>query len=399
MGVRNVMKIKDEPQTIKIEESIEDRFVKDEADVLIKDEIQSIKSESEDSEEKHWDSSLHASETDADEPDGVTVFDIVAGRLGEKGFIEDDEEEEPISIGQYLVSRQNEVAPDQMFRPFGTTLNPRHSLPNSDLLKAIHTHASDFYGALEDSEDAEDDFQSMEETALLAMGILMEETADEILGQEGFLTFLERPRRSRRRAETAEIKDEQDIKEEKNVEVKVEVKTESELAKAKRKPRPKPKAKPNAPVVKPPKIERRQSGYGEPKSELALSEVDLKDIEEYRPGTAEGGQDQQVSAPQEEPATSSRQGLQTVPQEEPQSLPEDTNGQQAVPQAMPRSDEREGQPDVQGAVPQDMTGASRQELSHQGYHSDVSSWISQTFQHPQDDPNAGPADRSRLPCR
>ena len=63
-------------------------------------------------------------------------------------------------------------------------------LPDSDLLKAIHAYVAEFYGrATLDKGQA--DIRTMDETALLALGILMEETAKEILGEAGDLVFVE----------------------------------------------------------------------------------------------------------------------------------------------------------------------------------------------------------------
>ena len=69
-------------------------------------------------------------------------------------------------------------------------LRSNQSLPDSDLLKAIHVYASDFYGRAT-LEKGMGDFNSMDETALLAMGILLEEAAKEILGESGDLVFVE----------------------------------------------------------------------------------------------------------------------------------------------------------------------------------------------------------------
>ncbi|KAJ6440448.1 membrane protein [Purpureocillium lavendulum] len=81
----------------------------------------------------------------------------------------------------------------------------RGVLPESDLLKAVHTYASRFYGAAERNranrqrEHAPQlgmprrgvDERSMDETALLAFGILLEEAGREVLGQRGDLVFTE----------------------------------------------------------------------------------------------------------------------------------------------------------------------------------------------------------------
>ncbi|KAL8825827.1 MAG: hypothetical protein Q9191_004174 [Dirinaria sp. TL-2023a] len=68
-------------------------------------------------------------------------------------------------------------------------LTADQTLPDSDLLKAVHAYAADFYGAM--GENGKVMFRSMDETALLAMGALVEEAADEILGPTGDTVFVE----------------------------------------------------------------------------------------------------------------------------------------------------------------------------------------------------------------
>ncbi|KAI0528172.1 hypothetical protein F5B22DRAFT_641145 [Xylaria bambusicola] len=74
----------------------------------------------------------------------------------------------------------------------------RNILPDSDLLKTIHSYASHFYEDLpankqairsETGEGISE--RSMDETALLAFGILLEEAGREALGQKGDLVFTE----------------------------------------------------------------------------------------------------------------------------------------------------------------------------------------------------------------
>ena len=69
-------------------------------------------------------------------------------------------------------------------------LKDKTLLPDSDLLKAIHAYAADFYAeAIPNGRQVST--QSMDETALLALGILLEETADEVLGETGHRAFFE----------------------------------------------------------------------------------------------------------------------------------------------------------------------------------------------------------------
>ena len=69
-------------------------------------------------------------------------------------------------------------------------LTDNQKLPESDLLKAIHAYASDFYGRAVKGK-GKVDFESLDETALLAVGILMEEMARDALGETGDLAFVE----------------------------------------------------------------------------------------------------------------------------------------------------------------------------------------------------------------
>ena len=69
-------------------------------------------------------------------------------------------------------------------------LTDNQKLPESDLLKAIHAYASDFYGRAVKGR-GKVDFESLDETALLAVGILMEEMARDALGDTGDLAFVE----------------------------------------------------------------------------------------------------------------------------------------------------------------------------------------------------------------
>lgn len=63
-------------------------------------------------------------------------------------------------------------------------------LPDSDLLKGVHAYASDFY-SMATHDRGRCDFRSMNETALLALGILLEEAAVEVLGETGDMVLVE----------------------------------------------------------------------------------------------------------------------------------------------------------------------------------------------------------------
>ena len=63
-------------------------------------------------------------------------------------------------------------------------------LPDSDLLKALHCYTSDFY-AHATADRGSGDWRSLDETALLGLGILMEEVTRHALGQTGDLVLTE----------------------------------------------------------------------------------------------------------------------------------------------------------------------------------------------------------------
>ena len=58
------------------------------------------------------------------------------------------------------------------------------------MLKAIHAYASDFYRRAVKGKGLVD-FESLDETALLAVGVLMEEMAGDVLGETGDMAFVE----------------------------------------------------------------------------------------------------------------------------------------------------------------------------------------------------------------
>lgn len=63
-------------------------------------------------------------------------------------------------------------------------------LPSTDLLESVHAYTSDFYEhATPDGDHG--NYQSMDETALIAMGILLEEMAKEALGKTGDMVLVE----------------------------------------------------------------------------------------------------------------------------------------------------------------------------------------------------------------
>lgn len=125
----------------------------------------------------------------------ATVYDAVAGRIGLNGFLTSEQ----VASENLLPSKPEEVllrrvnAPDAVSHEYyhaDERLNSRQSLPDSDLLKAIHAYSSEFYTAATE-EGGLIDFRSFDETALLALGILLEEATKEAINGGKDMMLLE----------------------------------------------------------------------------------------------------------------------------------------------------------------------------------------------------------------
>ena len=125
----------------------------------------------------------------------ATVYDVVAGRIGTNGFLTYDEVVDSTkALGpEEVLMRKTSMTPDEFIKAYQTDAklaDPEATLPNSDLLKAIHTYASDFYSRTTPGEGAHD-FRSLDGTALIALGYLLEEATEEILGENGDMALVE----------------------------------------------------------------------------------------------------------------------------------------------------------------------------------------------------------------
>lgn len=129
----------------------------------------------------------------------VSLYDAVAGRAGYEGFLTDPA---PSKHRDTISSTSKAVPPEEViFRRKGAPvryeeddiysadryLKPHQRLPDSDLLKVLHAYAADYYGTIAGKDDV--DFRSLDETALLALGILIEEAAKHGLGESGYLAL------------------------------------------------------------------------------------------------------------------------------------------------------------------------------------------------------------------
>ncbi|CAH0053145.1 unnamed protein product [Clonostachys solani] len=140
----------------------------------------------------------------------ATVFDAVAGKLTNRhGRLEGNApanqalystKEVPFGPDEVLFRRKEAPQRYEEYDIYKSHVRdlPRAGqgvLPESDLLKAIHSYTSRCYGSLHRQAPEEDTLdvneRSMDETALLAFGILLEEASREVLGRHGDLVFTE----------------------------------------------------------------------------------------------------------------------------------------------------------------------------------------------------------------
>ncbi|CRG90167.1 hypothetical protein PISL3812_07210 [Talaromyces islandicus] len=134
---------------------------------------------------------------------GATLQDSFAGRINQNRFIGRpyasrwrhhlSSSNAPLSSRNFLSSKDRlEDTEDENFGSKDVdSVSPNIRLPESDLLEAIHTYSSHFYANAVDNQRS-NDFASMDETALIAMGILLEELANHSLGETGDLVLVER---------------------------------------------------------------------------------------------------------------------------------------------------------------------------------------------------------------
>ncbi|KAK5064545.1 hypothetical protein LTR84_000378 [Exophiala bonariae] len=125
-----------------------------------------------------------------------TLYDAVAGKLGTGGFLSTEQVRSstylPSGPEDYLLRRTN-IPSDLLEKSYATVAEIVTSgkLPDSEMLKAVHTYASDFYFSANGKGKSKIDMRSLDETALIAVGILLEEAVRETLGENGDMAFVE----------------------------------------------------------------------------------------------------------------------------------------------------------------------------------------------------------------
>jgi hypothetical protein len=125
-----------------------------------------------------------------------TLYDAVAGKLGPNGFLSNEKLRSssflPSGPEDYLLRRTN-IPSDLLEASYASVERSISSgkLPDSEMLKAIHAYASDFYFSTSSRGKNKVDTRSLDETALIAVGILLEEAVREALGENGDMVFVE----------------------------------------------------------------------------------------------------------------------------------------------------------------------------------------------------------------
>lgn len=131
----------------------------------------------------------------------ATLYDFVTDTSWHTGLFDNEKDRRVTdsSTKALLARRLNSVqnSLEQVARQERSSGTPVEHLPDSDLLKDIHTYASDFYSSIS---QATHDYGSFDETALLALGILLEESCKEALGSTGDMVFTEPQSRDNARA-------------------------------------------------------------------------------------------------------------------------------------------------------------------------------------------------------
>ncbi|KAF2810152.1 uncharacterized protein BDZ99DRAFT_520242 [Mytilinidion resinicola] len=131
----------------------------------------------------------------------ATLFDVVAGRVTDRSVMGSMANRKHRDTKQALAPlRPDEVlykvsnAPDRFAETdqyfAHRNLPSQLVLPDSDLLASIHAYVSQYCAAMPRN-DRDKAWRSMDETALLAMGVLIEETVRESIGETGDLVFVE----------------------------------------------------------------------------------------------------------------------------------------------------------------------------------------------------------------
>ncbi|KAK3360322.1 hypothetical protein B0T25DRAFT_127390 [Lasiosphaeria hispida] len=132
----------------------------------------------------------------------ANVYDAVAGRVARRYFKGINRSTQSWAPEDVLFRRKNAAAryaeSDIYWANENLPDGGQRKLPQSDLLRCVHSYSSNFYEAMAGRLGTKGtvgsrivDERSMDETALLAFGVLLEEASREVLGKRGDLVLTE----------------------------------------------------------------------------------------------------------------------------------------------------------------------------------------------------------------
>ncbi|KAI5811521.1 hypothetical protein DFH27DRAFT_32957 [Peziza echinospora] len=118
----------------------------------------------------------------------TTIYDAVAGTITSHGFTPNSDPHRPPPLAPHPIGPDEALGRRRHAPPDGIPFeDDKPGLPDSLLLRSIHQYAIDFYTAREDLEGSAGagGRAAMDETALIAIGILLEEEVKMLLGEWG----------------------------------------------------------------------------------------------------------------------------------------------------------------------------------------------------------------------
>ena len=130
-----------------------------------------------------------------------TIWDVMAGRVNRQGFIPStpfyaasrdvpSSSTKPVNLRGYLLRNapKSLQSADHQYLSQSTPAIQDAKPKDDDLLRALHVYVSEFYAHLPGGEI---NFQSMDASALIAMAVLLEETMEAKVGEDGWRALME----------------------------------------------------------------------------------------------------------------------------------------------------------------------------------------------------------------
>lgn len=118
----------------------------------------------------------------------TSVYDVVAGRLPPRLLNQVYEDKGThVKFNQIRPSSADDVLAKFADDGVNVPVEFHPDLPSSDLLKALHYYTGEYFR----HHDNYEGYRTLDETAMLSLGILIEEAIKDILGPHGALEYAE----------------------------------------------------------------------------------------------------------------------------------------------------------------------------------------------------------------